>query len=419
MPTKTPQVTIETQHAEDAARLLPRRRFIDDMPDKGLFAGIATFGFAVIIALKVNQFSPETVSVFAVALMLIYGSVAYRMPLVRLRLDRLGDNFYYLGFIYTLASLSAALVELRSGIDTSAILGAFGIALVTTIVGIAGRVIFVQMRSEIDDLDQVIHQDILEASTRLKGQLSAALNDLDTFRTGVRQAANDSLKESADYGKAHIAKISAAAEQAATRIDETFSARQSQAQTQLDLVSRTSAAVEQLMRRIENSDVIIARTHIDQIASVAQEASARINEAFSARQSQLQTESELISRISAAAEQLIRRLQSSDVTVSEAHMNQIAQTARQAAARIDAAFAARAKPAQDLLDLSARTSASVERLMRRLDSSDLPTDKLEAQLRGFTGSLNEFLVRLGRTVEAVTSRREERVKKRWWHRTAH
>src|SRR5262245_50979510 len=107
MPTRTPN--------DGVAHLLPRRRFIDDMPDKGLFAGVAAFGFASIITLKIKQFSPESVSVFAVALMLIYGSIAYRIPLVRLRLDRLGDNFYYLGFIYTLASLSAALVELRSG----------------------------------------------------------------------------------------------------------------------------------------------------------------------------------------------------------------------------------------------------------------------------------------------------------------
>jgi hypothetical protein len=412
MPTTTPT------SSDGVARLLPRLRFIHDMPDKGLFAGVAAVGFAAIIALKVNQFSPETVSAFAVALMLIYGAVAYRFPLVRLRLDRLGDNFYYLGFIYTLASLSAALVELRSGIDSSAILGAFGIALVTTIVGIAGRVIFVQMRSEIDDVEQVIRQEILEASTHLKGQLSAALNDLDTFRTGVRQAANDSLQENTDHAKAHIAKISSVAEEAAARINDAFSARQLQGQTQLDLISRTSTAVDQLIRRIETSDALTAKAHIDQITSVAKEAAGRINEAFSARQSQLQTESELISRVSAAVEQLIRRLQSSELAVPEAHMNQIAQVAQQAAAQIEAAFTARQRPAQDLLALSARTSAAVERLMHRLESSDLPTEKLGAQLREFTATLNGFVVRLGETADAVTTRRERRTKRRWWHLAA-
>src|SRR5215204_5050133 len=37
-----------------AARTLPRRRFFDDMPDKGLFALVALVGFAAIILLKTN-----------------------------------------------------------------------------------------------------------------------------------------------------------------------------------------------------------------------------------------------------------------------------------------------------------------------------------------------------------------------------
>jgi len=312
---------------DTATHLLPRRRFIDDMPDKGLFAGVAAVGFATIIALKVKQFSPESVSVFAVALMLIYGSIAYRMPLVRLRLDRLGDNIYYLGFIYTLASLSAALVELRSGIDSSAILGAFGIALVTTIVGIAGRVIFVQMRSEIDDVEEIIRRDILEAGTQLRGQLSAALNDFDVFRTGVQQAAKESLGNTTVYAVAHLDKISSVAQQAADRINDAFAVKQSQAQTQLD---------------------------------------------------------------------------------------QISLLAHQAATKIEAAFADRTKTAEHLLDLSARAAAAVERLMRRVESSDLPTEKLEAQLHGFAAQLNDLVVRLGKTVDAVASDHKKRTKRLWF-----
>jgi hypothetical protein len=88
-----------------AIRPLPRRRFIDDMPDKGLFGIVAIFGFATIISLKLYNVNPDFVAAFAVALMIIYGVVAYRIPAVSLRLDRLGDNFYYLGFIFTLASM--------------------------------------------------------------------------------------------------------------------------------------------------------------------------------------------------------------------------------------------------------------------------------------------------------------------------
>ena len=83
----------------------------------------------------------------AVALMVAYGLIAYRIPDVQIRLDRLGDNFYYLGFIFTLASMSAALIQLRAEPNIEAILGSFGIALITTIVGVAGRVLFTQMRT--------------------------------------------------------------------------------------------------------------------------------------------------------------------------------------------------------------------------------------------------------------------------------
>src|SRR3954452_8970704 len=84
-----------------AQRTLPRRRFFSDMPDKGLFAMVAVFGFAGILVLKVRGFDADLVAGGAVILMLMYGFVAFQFRKVRLRPDRLGDNFYYLGFIYT------------------------------------------------------------------------------------------------------------------------------------------------------------------------------------------------------------------------------------------------------------------------------------------------------------------------------
>jgi hypothetical protein len=134
--------TASRERSEDAGRRLPRRRFIDDMPDKGLFGFIAVFGFINIVVLKLYQFNADAVTVIAIALMLGYGLVAYRIPAVQLRLDRLGDNFYYLGFIYTLASLSAAILQLRNqSVDITGLIESFGIALFTTIVGVAGRVL--------------------------------------------------------------------------------------------------------------------------------------------------------------------------------------------------------------------------------------------------------------------------------------
>src|SRR3954451_3721457 len=84
---------------EKARRTLPRRRFFNDMPDKGLFALVALGGFFAIILLKTStQLSSEIVAAAAVLAMVLYGVIAFRLPAVQIRPDRLGDNFYYLGF---------------------------------------------------------------------------------------------------------------------------------------------------------------------------------------------------------------------------------------------------------------------------------------------------------------------------------
>jgi hypothetical protein len=401
-----------------AAVSLPRRRFIDDMPDKGLFAGVATFGFALILFLKIQLFSPEIVATFAVAMMIVYGSIAYRIPAVSLRLDRLGDNFYYLGFIYTLASLSAALVELRTGINSTAILGAFGVALITTIVGIAGRVIFVQMRSEIDTVEEEIRREIAEASSRLKGELSAALNDLDTFRTGVRQASVECLNENAAYAKANIHQISAVTQAAASKISEAFEQNHTAAQQTLELVSKTSSAVAQLITRIDAAELGTARAHIEQISSVAQQAAARIDEAFTAKQSQAQALTKAITKATSAIDKFATRIESADVPTAEAHIQQISSVAQQAATRIDAAFAEKSAGMRALLDVMARTSSVVERFIQRLETSKLPTEELETGLKSFTTKLDSLLERFGATVTAVAQRMTaENRRQHWWSRS--
>jgi hypothetical protein len=203
-----------------AAANLPRRSFFSDMPDKGLFACAATLGFFGILLFKLDGFEANYVAAGAVALMLGYGGLAYRLPKVQMRIDRLGDNFYYLGFIYTLASLSAALIQLREGVAVETLLGSFGIALFTTIVGVAGRVIFVQMRGELDDVEERVRRDLLAASADLRSQLSLSLAEFETFQTAVAQAAANVREQSPELASAAIDRISRVAAQAARRIEE-------------------------------------------------------------------------------------------------------------------------------------------------------------------------------------------------------
>jgi hypothetical protein len=221
-----------------AQRTLPRRHFFNEMPDKGLFALVSVAGFAAILILKVRGFDADLVAGGAVTLMLVYGFVAFQFRRVRLRPDRLGDNFYYLGFIYTLASLSAALLQLRTGARMEQLLGSFGIALFTTIVGVAGRVLFVQMRGDIDEVEDEVRKDLLATSADLRSQLSMALAEFETFHTAVQQAARKAAQQS-DAQDA-ISNISRIANAAADNIDKAFAREEEKAR-----------ALEQAMLRIE------------------------------------------------------------------------------------------------------------------------------------------------------------------------
>ena len=179
---------------------------------------------AGILFFKLQQFDGSYVACAAVLLMLIYGLIAFQFRRVRMRPDRLGDNFYYLGFIFTLASLSAALlqIQIQKSASIDDLLGSFGIALFTTIVGVAGRVLFVQMRGDIDEVEDEVRRGLLSASADLRAQLSLALAEFETFHTGVKQAADKAATQSGAATKDAISSIKSVATSAADNIDRAF-----------------------------------------------------------------------------------------------------------------------------------------------------------------------------------------------------
>jgi len=137
----------------------------------------AAFGAASIAAkalaarwLGVTDLTAEAVPLVT---LLAYAFASYRFKWFRLHPDRLGDNCYYMGFLFTLASLSVALVSVQNqsgaarGEMLEGLIGSFGIALFSTIGGIALRVFFMQMRREVEDVEEAIRNELQEAARRL------------------------------------------------------------------------------------------------------------------------------------------------------------------------------------------------------------------------------------------------------------
>jgi hypothetical protein len=163
--------------------------------DKLLFATFLIAGFVAIFVLKKQSHVDAIyVAMGAVAAMLLYVALAWLLPKPRPRPDRLGDNLYYMGFVFTLASMSAALVDLQSGADVGTLIGSFGIALFSTIAGIAGRVLLLQLRTEVEDVEQIVKAQLIASSNDLRDQLALAVNNMESFRLGVAAKVDENFR---------------------------------------------------------------------------------------------------------------------------------------------------------------------------------------------------------------------------------
>jgi uncharacterized protein YlxW (UPF0749 family) len=110
----------------------------------------------------------------------------------------------------------------RDANSIDGVLGSFGIALLTTIFGVAGRVLFVQLRSDVDEVEDEVRRDLMNTAADLRGQLNTTLADFETFQLGVHQAAEEAAKGSSTVVQDAISNISRVANAAAENIERAF-----------------------------------------------------------------------------------------------------------------------------------------------------------------------------------------------------
>ena len=151
--------------------------------------------------------------------------------------------------------MSSALVQLQGGREIESLIGSFGIALFSTILGIAGRVVFIQMRTEVEDVEERVRQSLLDAASTLRGQLGAAARDLESFRVGVQQAIEERLSQSADaftaMTEAQIGHVKESVEGTIGSVQSAFAAHERAAESLSALGGKVSAAVDRLATRID------------------------------------------------------------------------------------------------------------------------------------------------------------------------
>ena len=199
------------------------------------------FGALGILFLKFGLFPIEVYflrnygllpSIWAIFTLLAYALIVYIGGSSQIEPEVIGDNCYYLGFLFTLVSLAATLFQV---IETNAnvslirnIVSGFGIALSSTIVGIGLRVLFFQHRTDLVARDKENQKDVQKAIKEFRLALSEST-------TKLKQFAIESIQKASERDE-HIR----------TSIDKTLNA-------QVSNVSKLTVELEKVIERLSTS----------------------------------------------------------------------------------------------------------------------------------------------------------------------
>lgn len=103
--------------------------------------------------------------------------------------EKLADSCYYLGFLFTLASIICSLFDLAHIDDKMQDMAVrFGAAMLSTLLGIGARVYLVGFKSDVKDAMRTAEDSLLNAAHRLQTQLSLVVDRLQDFEGKVNEA---------------------------------------------------------------------------------------------------------------------------------------------------------------------------------------------------------------------------------------
>jgi chromosome segregation ATPase len=176
------------------------------------------------------------------------------------REDRLGDDLYYLGLLFTLVSLAWSLHAYGQFEGVDLIISNFGIALFTTIAGLALRVALYKWRGEeLEEPELKARFELAEAVNQLKIQLTSCIEDMNSFRVGLAQSMAELVKDGTGKVAAAIEEGIVVVRDRATLVKEAAEQTLADLPLHLDKLNEAtgllSTALEELWQRIQRIEI--------------------------------------------------------------------------------------------------------------------------------------------------------------------
>lgn len=356
-----------------------------------LFLMFVVAGAAYIVSAKLAGLSPVAVTGVPLVLMILYALTLASTRYFKLRDDQAGDNLYYLGFLYTLSSLGIALWQFSVDDGGENIVTNFGIAISSTILGVALRVMFNQMRQDPMEVEQTARLELADAARRVKQEFDATVFEFASFRRASQQVLEEGLREKRELSERLAKEIFEAIKEFPARSSEPLQLASEQSKEKINNLASALAS------RLEITGNNLAAQE-EKLASIADTVTASLEEVQSRLRS-MQTPDGIIEI----------KLQPFIRGFTKAIKEQSASTESQTAElqRVISQFDQSVTQLSQFLSADAQDRASHEKLMRDVMSR---TESATAENKRISANLDDRLS----AIQAAIPERVEPV--RGWFR---
>ena len=200
-----------------------------DTLDRAAFVLAFLFGAGGGVILKLLGAHPLVSATYAAVILILYAIVAWAGGRIKIEPETIGDNCYYLGFLFTLSSLAYTLYQMADptlnggrAVDIPEVISGFGVALSSTIFGVFLRVLMMQLRPDFVAKDREVRADINRAFEDFRKNMSGMLSQMKAYsaesvqiaserdariRANTEEFVNDhqeALKANADFLSSHM-----------------------------------------------------------------------------------------------------------------------------------------------------------------------------------------------------------------------
>lgn len=172
-----------------------------------LFGGVTLAGVFFIALSKLAGVSALLSMVIPILLMIAYWFLSWYLKRLRLHDEQTGDNLYYMGFLFTLTSLGVSLYQFTSEGTMDEVVRNFGIAITSTIFGIAMRILYNQTRRDVLDIERSTRHDLANMTRQVRTEMESMRREFVDFRRVNHQMLVEGVNEIMESTKETAAKV--------------------------------------------------------------------------------------------------------------------------------------------------------------------------------------------------------------------